>query len=451
WCICIMVSTMVCHALGGGLRSQSLCAVLTSTVNMGILQCSSTQNDLVVASFFLAFLYYLLRYHDCRPSIFLALSMGLALATKGTAYVYLAVPGLLWGGLALWKSKELRRDLSLLASMVLLALMMNAGIYCRSIKATGKPLSGGGTSYFVQTCSPRLLALNSLKHHLHHCLLPDHSYVITRFAGNLSAVKRRSSFENTINAGMVELICSAFPRINAEEITWNDCELHGITADIHEDRCGEPLHFWLAVICLGILAFRMKKDAGNKKWRVGAYASACFATWLLFTALLTWNYWQTRLHLPMIISFMPMAAIVLEENLSALWRNALMILAMLGGVYCVVFGQPRVLSSKIRQIISGRSLNRTEDYLNYDNVSTLVAHIPNESKSDDIGICCDEDAPVYPVFVALGIHASAGKTILYDHEKPLLISTFENLEGYRLFYDGSPFKLLTRDAEAKAP
>ena len=451
WCICIMASTMICQTLGGCFRSQILCAVLTATINMGILQCSSTQNDLVVASFFLAFLYYLLRFRDRRPSVCLALSMGLALATKGTAYVYIAVPGILLGGMALWKSEKPKRDFLLLSSVVFLALLMNAGIYFRSIRATGKPLSGGGTSYFVETCSPRLMALNSLKHHLHHCLLPDHSYVICRFAGNISAIKRFASFETIINAGIIEWICRALPRINAEEITWNDCDLHGITSDIHEDRCGEPLHFLVIVIALGILALRLKKGSCDKNKSLRAYAIACCFNWFLFTALLKWNYWQPRLHLPLFISFMPMTAILLEGHCPCLWRKIVTVLMIISGCYCVVFGQPRVLSSKIRQIISGSALNRTENYLNYDNVSALVAHIPSGVKTDDIGICCYEDAPVYPIFVLLGIHASAGKALGYDHDKPLLISTFDHLEGYKLLHDGTPFKLWMRDAASVTP
>ena len=446
WCLCLITVSCICRQLGGSLRSQWFSVVLAATLSMGILQASSTQNDLVVASFFLAFLFFLLKAQDDWQSFVLAgVAMGLALATKGTAYLYVCIPGVVLGGYKLFKSKTPKAVFAKLAAVVALALVINVGIYVRNITNTGKPLTGGETAYFVEEKSPALIVLNAFKHTLHHLLLPDHSYVLGRCFGKTPFLLKCTGFETAFNAKVLQSICRHFPRVNDAEITWADCELQGLSTDIHEDTCGDVLHFVLIVIAIITL---LKCRNTNSI----VYVCSIVMTWCLLTSLLKWNYWQPRLHLPIFLAIMPMVGIQLTRLCHrGSCRAILAALLLANGGYCVVFGKPRVLSAKIVQLLEGKWSRRDDNYLFQENISELVAAIPKNTSIDEIGLYCDKDAPVYPLFVKLGIHASRTSRITYSHDKKLLVSTMPDIPGYVLLFDSHPFKLFRCVEPAPSP
>ena len=443
WLVCLLAVSCICRELGGGLRSQWFSIVLAATLSMGILQASSTQNDLVVGSFFLIFIYFLLKCQgDWRCSVFAGLAMGLALATKGTAYLYVCIPGSIFGGCILFKSKAPKADFARLAAIIIIALSMNFGIYFRSLAYSGKPLTGGETAYFVETRTPWLLALNAFKHTLNHILLPDHSYVLGRCLGKIPSLIKYTDFETKFDNRLIQWLCKIFPDINDESITWDDCELQALSTDIHEDFSGDGLHFLLIVIAIAIVFWR-----GRKNRLVVAYASSMALTWLLFTTLLKWNVWQPRLHLPIFLASMPMVGTQLINIRCRKVCTVVAILLLASGGFCTMFGKPRVLSAKIVQMLNGRWSKRADNYMFIDNVSELVATLPEGCSIDDIGLYCDKDAPVYPLFVKLGIHASKAGRIAYAHDRKLLVSTLQSIPGYVQLYDGTPFKLFMRDEQ----
>ena len=89
---CIMANGQICRQLGGSRQAQSLAHALAATLPMGILQASSTQNDLVVAFFSATCVYFVLRvqmekiYSLAFPVIVAAV---LAFHTKGTAAIFI--------------------------------------------------------------------------------------------------------------------------------------------------------------------------------------------------------------------------------------------------------------------------------------------------------------------------------------------------------------------------
>ena len=130
--ICLGAVTAV--TLGLGRRQQILSAMLTATLPMAVLQASGTKNDLVVSAFVMTFALFLLRLRrEPRPSdwCFAALALGLALLTKGTAYVYCAAVGIVLAapilaqnrrpGVRLWNTSLA------LGLVVLFAMSLSAG------------------------------------------------------------------------------------------------------------------------------------------------------------------------------------------------------------------------------------------------------------------------------------------------------------------------------------
>ena len=96
--------SLVAKQLGANSSQQVVVAVFAGTLPMGILQATSTQNDYVVGFWLICFVHFGLQlislksWDEALPdSLKTGIALGLAVATKGTAYVF-ALPFALWFG-----------------------------------------------------------------------------------------------------------------------------------------------------------------------------------------------------------------------------------------------------------------------------------------------------------------------------------------------------------------
>ena len=90
-----------CPRIGGARSAQYLSSVMMSTLPIAILQSSSTQNDLVVAFFSVASVYFLLRVRVGQSYCLLygaVLAAALAFHAKGIAAVFLSGFVVVYGG-----------------------------------------------------------------------------------------------------------------------------------------------------------------------------------------------------------------------------------------------------------------------------------------------------------------------------------------------------------------
>ena len=169
----VLCTSLITKLLGGDSRAQIFAAVLAATVPMGILQGSSTQNDLVVTFWLLVFVSYVLRMMasssrsepdllELRWQMMVAgASLGLAVLTKGTAYIY-AMPFVLWLAFVMVKRLRLRAiPLGLVAGA--LVLLLNAGHFWRNVQLFGTPLSAGDESYVNEVFTPSAFVSNFVR------------------------------------------------------------------------------------------------------------------------------------------------------------------------------------------------------------------------------------------------------------------------------------------------
>jgi hypothetical protein len=131
-------------ALGASRRGTALARLTAATLPIGILESTSTQNDLVVTFFVLCTAERLLvwqRSRSLKDAAFMAIAAGLALATKGTAYL-IGLP------LGLWFLAEIlptgRRALAPLLACALLLLLPNLSFYLRNLEDSGSPVGTVG-------------------------------------------------------------------------------------------------------------------------------------------------------------------------------------------------------------------------------------------------------------------------------------------------------------------
>src|SRR3990172_12220698 len=95
---CIIGVSLIAYLFAATARGQLLSGLIAATVPMGILQSSSTQNDLVVSFWLVCFIVFgilSMRERSLAWIALMSLSLGLAVLTKGTAYVF-AAPFVFW-------------------------------------------------------------------------------------------------------------------------------------------------------------------------------------------------------------------------------------------------------------------------------------------------------------------------------------------------------------------
>jgi hypothetical protein len=84
--------SLIARELGASLSGQIFSAVFAATLPMGILQASSTKNDYAVGFWLVCLAYFILvaigSKKIIKNSLPIGASLGLALLTKGTAYLY---------------------------------------------------------------------------------------------------------------------------------------------------------------------------------------------------------------------------------------------------------------------------------------------------------------------------------------------------------------------------
>jgi len=295
---CVGVSLMT-KQLGGTARQQALAAIFCVTIPMGILQATSTQNDYVNAYTLLIFVHSLLlflRRSDKRVALLIGVPLGLALFTKGTAYLY-AAPFALWLLVSVLRAKmSWTWKGAYLLYPLFCVLVINGGYFLRNIQLYDSPLGVKvNTSLFAnQTHTPAAIASNivrnttlhlqtpskEIKHHLFRAVSKLHKAMgqdlhdrRTTFGHSLFSIKRTST---------------------------------------HEDHAGNPLHLLSIFLCLALaLVFigRLRTSL------VLPYLLSLCAAFVFFCVYLKWQPWHSRLHLPLFVLAAPVVSVVLGRTL----------------------------------------------------------------------------------------------------------------------------------------
>lgn len=298
---CVLGVSLIAKLLGADCRAQVFSSVLIATIPMGIMQASSTQNDFVVAFWLVCFVVYVLRILTKRsewelkgsvawePVFGAGASLGLALLTKGTAYIYSA-PFVVWFTFVLMKRCPWRA-LQAGIAMVLIVAILNGGHFFRNVQLFGFPLTSGGESYLNELWTPSVLVSNIIRNISLHMGTP--------FTVANVAIEKVILWLH----GMLGIAAND-PRTSAWLI---DMRFSIHRMDTVEDFAGNPLH--VLMISVSIAAFIFHKSLRAQQYIVG-YLVSVLAMFLLFNLLLKWQPWHSRLHLPMFVLFAPFVGIV---------------------------------------------------------------------------------------------------------------------------------------------
>jgi 4-amino-4-deoxy-L-arabinose transferase-like glycosyltransferase len=294
-------TSLIARELGANQFGQLLAAIVAASLPIGILESTSTQNDYVV-SFWLvcvvAFGLRLLRAPSEWPSFAaFGASTGLALVTKATAYLFV-LPVLVWIGGAL-VNKLGRKALLRLAVAAMLALALNAGFYLRNATLFGSPLGvldegTPSTHYLNDRLTPSLFVSNVVRN-------LGLNFVATPLPPVNSAAERA-----VLELHRLLQVDAADPSTTWGSETFS-ARAAGLAFD--ENFASNPLH--LLLLLTAVLAILRRR----RLWPAPAVALTLVlgAAFVLFSGLLRWQPWHTRLELPLFVLGAPLVAVVMQR------------------------------------------------------------------------------------------------------------------------------------------
>ncbi|MDJ1180371.1 hypothetical protein PJF56_16015 [Roseofilum sp. BLCC_M91] len=341
--------SLIAKNLGASLKGQILAAVFCATIPMGILQATSTNNDYVVGFWLVCFAYFTLitlKTGATPENLFrLGSSLGLAVLTKGTAYIY-ALPFCIWIGL--WGIKTLRwKAWKPFLIITLLFLAINLGHYTRNFALFASPL-GVPSDETNQEFSWAIFVSGIIRNLSLHADIVRNLWLekfITPTTGLTNKVVE-------IIHGFLGLDVSD-PRITSPKVKG----FYVPSLSLYEDTAGNPFHLLLIMLSLGILIVR---DRLRKQPYLIAYSFCVLSGFLLFCFLLTWSPYRCRLHLPLFILFSAVVGVVFSKTFHAKINYVLALLLLF-------LSHSWVLNNSVRPFLGENSIFKTpriEQYFN---------------------------------------------------------------------------------------
>lgn len=377
--------SLIAKELGADLRGQVLSIVVSATIPMGIFQASNTKNDYVVSFWLVCFVHYVLLTLNVKINwihlLKLSASLGLAVLTKGTAYIY-TLPFILWVillGLKQAGWKVLRHCLAILAVVG----FINFGYYMRNFDVFCSPLSTLPQKYTNDVFSIPTFISNVIRNAGLHMAIP------LAISSNVNSVIEKAIYQLHIILGV---------DINDPRTTWPGTAFSIQGLSTFEDTAGNPIHFWLLLF---VIVLSIKNCYFRKHQYFLSYLLAVTSSVLLFCFLLKWQPWHSRLHLPIFVLFSPVIGVALSSLSKQSIVKYLVIILIQTSLVFILFNQNKPViadknilnSSRVEQYFTSRN-DIKKDYTN-------AANFVEEQKCKNIGLSLRPDAWEYPLWILL--------------------------------------------------
>ena len=441
---CGMAASLIAGELKQAFPVQVLALVIATTLPMGLLQGSSTQNDLVVSFWLLAFALFALQYLR-KPSVsrilFCGLSLGFALLTKGTAYVFfppLAAMLLLYG--IIHTQGKCPRLKVVSAAMVILAiaLLLNGSHWARNWNLFENPLYTGDFDFSNDKVDITILWSNLVHNSALHWGVPSHRIniitldIIYRILGDLTAIP---------------------------EFRFDGHNLR-IPFSKHEDSAGNFLHYWgLVASLLGVVLFRRRFQFNEPTVYL---ALTVVLEAIFYCSMVKYQIWASRTHTPIFMIGAPIMAIFIFK-LGTRMRGHFIKIFLIMSVPWIFFNETRPFYSD--NGISIFSVNRIESYFYYfpyllrpyvNALSYLKDHAPEEIGINTVHheyslrILINERLGKTPRVGHISIRNTSSELRVDDYTPQYILSTSDTVEdiggvSYRIVWIAPEVIVLARD------
>lgn len=382
---CAAVVSLIVRELGADVRTQALAAVIAVTLPTAVVQSSSTQNDLVVSVFVLAFFYFFLRTVKSNAwSDFgwTGLALGLALLTKGTAYFFCFPIGAAFGVIHFFTLKKFPLRLRFakqIAIVLLIAAAFSSVHYARNYQLFGSPFSTGEEKMTNQNVTAKMIFSNLARNYAIHVGIPSESW--------------KSSLENGLTSVFGD-------ELKNPDSTFSENPL-AFSYSTHEVSAGNFAHILLITIALS-LVFWLPGD--NRKY-VLILAFSILAGFVLFSAMLKWQSWASRLQMPLFLLGAILTAIVLARIVPRM-RLIIALFCFLMALPTLFFGVPRRVFSNEGKFVLMEETRRKKFFINLPNIEPLyteavdfIRQQPNQPET--IGLYIENNDFEYPLWFLL--------------------------------------------------
>lgn len=280
-----------------------------------ILQGSSTQNDIVVSFFILTSCLFAIQSYK-SPTILafslLAISVGLAFYTKGTAYIILFPILSVWGILFFLKYKS-SFPIFKLSLIPIFIVLLNSGFYFRNYKLSGDPLGKNEDRVFNEAFGLNKLILNTAKNiGVHFAIYPFNQYT-NQVIEKMHLILKEDIHDSSIN-------------FNGHKFKLKEWQHH-------EDDAANFFQIILIMISICLYIPYRKKDPNLNP----LFLLIPLLTLLFFSLTLKWQPWITRLQLPIIFLFSFYVAKILSLFTNTEKKFKSLILLTFGGIILYAF------------------------------------------------------------------------------------------------------------------
>lgn len=335
--------SLIAQQLGASLRGQILSTILCATIPMGLLQASTTQNDYAVSFWLVCLVYNFLIFLDgkinSRVCVEFGLSLGLAILTKATGYVFAFPFVVSWMLIAYRKTGFKINFIGLSILTFLPTIALNLGHWYRNFEVFGTPMGVSGDVTRNHLFTPAALISIFVRNVVLHLSVPYQP--INQFLEN-SVILIHKLIDIDIRDPRTTFLGLPF-----------HVPIMGESTPIFliEDISGNPITvlLFLAAIALFIIYFKSLRSR-----KLLGYVCSMGASIILFTIILSWQPWATRIHLPFFVLMTPLAGLVLGHAIGKLGPRfnslsyALVIILFLSSVPYLLFSAPRpILNSNL--------------------------------------------------------------------------------------------------------
>lgn len=292
---CLIGVSRIAEQLGANLSGQVLSTMVCASIPMGLVQSVTTQNDYVVSFWLVCLAFNVLLFIDrpCTSKISLEFgaSLGLAILTKATAYIYAFPFCVIWIIILIQQllNKQLQKKFwNITVFSFLPAILINLGHWWRNIEVFQTPLGVSGNETRNELFTPAAFFSNLLRNISLHLPVPFQS--INEFFEEFILFIHRHLLHLDLNDPRTTFGRTSFQIPPVIPLDKNLIYLSDNTA-------GNLLHLILilAAIAIYILYWRSR----NKKRTL--YIVSLLGSLVLFNILLTWQPWGSRLQLPFFV------------------------------------------------------------------------------------------------------------------------------------------------------
>lgn len=386
----------IASKLGLGKRLQIITALLCISIPMGLLQATSTQNDLVLACWLVCFVSLglsLVKEPTLLKAIPTGLALGLAFLTKATAYIF-ALPFCVYFGIVLLR-KAKGRAFYIGAVIGLLAILINIGHYSR-MWLVYQSLLGPSKDYRNELINLNAMTSNAIRN-IALNFIPSHS-------GFDNPTELNQYIQSWLR--LIHKITGLAPDDPRTSWPYTKTNVFYMVSTMpNEDNIGNPLHTGLIFLAIFVLLIRFPLHL-QERFLLAIILCASFA-FGLYCLFLRWQDWGTRLLLPLLVLWMPILAYLLFSYQKKWVLLVPIILALVG--FNAIFKNP------LRPIAPPDydNLRRLDYAFNWNKplfgIYDVITQEISESGCNRIGLRIGSDTWEYPFWTLLKSKGFSGE------------------------------------------